>query len=92
MATSILPAGFVDLEPSVVEWALASECERAVKRIETVTDRLRSFHDAVLARIHDIIRYFNRLPNDPDAWRRCSWRQRLPSISVGPRPTSKTRS
>jgi len=47
--------------------ALPTERERAVKRVETEIGRLRSFHDAVRPRIHDIIRYFNQLPNDPYA-------------------------
>ena len=67
MTSSSLPAEFSDLEPLVAEWALPTERERAVKRIATEIGRLRSFHDAVLLRIHDIIRYFNQLPNDPDA-------------------------
>ena len=67
MTTSSLPAEFSDLEPLVAEWALATERERAVKRVETEIGRLRSFHDTVLPRIHDIICYFNQLPNDPDA-------------------------
>lgn len=64
--TSSLPADFSDLAPLAAEWALATERERAVKRVETEIGRLRSFHDAVLPRIHDIIRYFNQLPNDPE--------------------------
>jgi hypothetical protein len=67
MTASSLPAEFADLQPLVAEWALATERERAVKRIETDIDLLIAFHDAVLPRIHDIIRYFNQLPNDPDA-------------------------
>lgn len=67
MTTSSLPAEFSDLAPLIAEWALPTERERAVKRVETEIGRLRSFHDAVFPRIHDIIRYFNQLPNDPDA-------------------------
>jgi hypothetical protein len=67
MASTTLPAEFAELAPLAAEWALATERERAVKRVETPIERLRSLHDAVLPRIHDIIRYFNQLPNDPGA-------------------------
>jgi hypothetical protein len=67
MADLSLPDGFSELTPLVAEWALPTERERAVKRVETEIGRLRSFHDAVFPRIHDIIGYFNRLPNDPEA-------------------------
>jgi len=67
MADTTLPAEFAELTPFVAEWALPTERERATKRVETPIGRLTTFHDAVLPRIHDIISYFNRLPNDPDA-------------------------
>jgi hypothetical protein len=67
MSDPSLPAEFSELTPLVAEWALATERERATKRVETPIGRLKAFHDAVLPRIHDIIRYFNRMPNDPDA-------------------------
>jgi hypothetical protein len=67
MTATTLPAEFADLEPMAAEWALPTERELAIKRIETEIGRLRSFHDAVLLRIHDMIRYFNRLPNDPES-------------------------
>src|SRR5262249_47994891 len=66
MTMSSLPSEFADLQPLVGEWALATERERAVKRVDTPIGQLRSFHDAVLPRIHDIVRYFNQLPNNPD--------------------------
>jgi hypothetical protein len=67
MSDMTLPAAFSELAPLVPEWALATERERAVKRVETEIGRLKAFHDAVYPRIHDIIRYFNALPNDPEA-------------------------
>lgn len=67
MSALSLPAQFSDLASLVAEWALPTERERAVKRIDTEIGRLRSFHDAMLPRIRDIIGYFNQLPNDPDA-------------------------
>ena len=66
MTDATLPAEFSELSPLVAEWALPTERERAVKRVETEIGRLKAFHDAVFPRIHDIIRYFNQLPNDPD--------------------------
>ena len=66
MTSSSLPAEFSDLEPLVAEWALPTERERVVKRVATEIGRLRSFHDAVLLHTHDIIRYFNRLSNNPE--------------------------
>ena len=67
MGEMTLPAKFSELAPLVAEWALATERERAVKRVETEIGRLKAFHDAVYPCIHDIIRYFNGLPNDPEA-------------------------
>ena len=67
MSASLLPAEFADLQPLVAEWALATERERAVKRVETDIEIQQAFHAAVLPRIHDIIYYFNQLPNDPAA-------------------------
>jgi hypothetical protein len=67
MGETTLPAEFAELAPLAAEWALATERERATKRVETPIVRLKAFHDAVFPRIHDIIGYFNRLPNDPDA-------------------------
>jgi hypothetical protein len=66
MSTS-LPAEFSDLQVLVAEWALPTERERAVKRVETPIERLRAFHGEVRPRIHDILRYFNQFPNDPAA-------------------------
>jgi hypothetical protein len=65
MSAQSLPADFSDLAHLVTDWALPSERECAIKRVETDIARLRSFHDAVLPRIHDIIQYLNQLPNDP---------------------------
>jgi len=67
MTEHLLPAEFSDLAYLVTEWALPTEGECAVKRVETDIGRLRSFHDAVLPRIHHIIQYLNQLPNDPAA-------------------------
>jgi hypothetical protein len=67
MTAHSLPAEFSDLEYLVPDWALATERERAIKRVETDIGRLRSFHDAVAPHIHAIIRYLNQLPNDPAA-------------------------
>jgi hypothetical protein len=67
MTARSVPAEFSELAHLAAEWALPTERDRAIKRVETDIGRLRSFHDAVLPRIHDIIRYLNRLPNDPAA-------------------------
>jgi hypothetical protein len=67
MADTTLPVEFSELAPLVADWSLATERERATKRVETPIARLTAFHDAVLPRIHDIMGYFNRLPNDPEA-------------------------
>jgi hypothetical protein len=63
----VLPKDFLDLAPLVAEWSLATEKERAVKRVETDIGRLKGFHDAVRPRIEAIIAYLNTFPNDPDA-------------------------
>jgi hypothetical protein len=66
MAMSSLPAAFSDLAPLVVEWALPTERERALKCVETDIEQLKIFHDAMFPRIHEIARCFNPPPNDPN--------------------------
>lgn len=62
-----LPAAFAMLEPYVAEWALRGEKARAQKRVSTPIEVLRAFQQALLPHLEPMIRYFNTLPNDPDA-------------------------
>ena len=63
----LLPAEFAELAPWVAEWSIRTEKERALKRVSSSIEVLRAFHAAVSPRLEDMFKYFNTLPNDPDA-------------------------
>ena len=63
----LLPEAFADLAPWVAEWSIRTEKARAEKRVSTPIAVLRAFHAALLPRLEPMIRYFNTLPNDPEA-------------------------
>ncbi|MBC7469683.1 MAG: hypothetical protein H7322_10195 [Ramlibacter sp.] len=63
----LLPEAFADLAPWVAEWSIRTEKARAEKRVSTPIAVLREFHAALLPRLEPMIRYFNTLPNDPEA-------------------------
>jgi hypothetical protein len=62
-----LPEAFADLEPWIAEWSIRTEQDRAHKRVSTPIAVLREFQAATLPRLEAMIRYFNTLPNDPQA-------------------------
>jgi hypothetical protein len=69
MTEPLLPQEFAEFEPLLADWSFATQKARAVKRVHTDIRILKGFHDAIYPRIHDIITYFNRLPNDPEMLR-----------------------
>ncbi|MFM9993015.1 MAG: hypothetical protein ACKVOY_16405 [Burkholderiaceae bacterium] len=62
-----LPQEFADIDQFVQEWSLSFEQARAVKRLASSIDELRTFHSAMFPRLDAIIDYLNRFPNDPSA-------------------------
>jgi hypothetical protein len=63
----LLPEAFAELAPWVADWSIRTEKGRAEKRVSTPIAVLREFHAAVSPRLEDMFKYFNTLPNDPDA-------------------------
>ena len=61
--TKPLPEEFHDLEP-YVDWALATETERMHKRMASSMKELRTFYDAMLARMNAIVEYLKQFPAD----------------------------
>jgi hypothetical protein len=57
-----LPKGFSDLEPFLAEWNLASERDRYQKRLSKSLQELRVFYDAIIPRMHDVMRYLQGFP------------------------------
>jgi hypothetical protein len=58
-----LPAQFGDLV-QYIEWALPTERARNRKRLVSSMDEIRSFYDAMLARIEAALEYLNTFPLD----------------------------
>jgi hypothetical protein len=56
-----LPKHFSDLEP-FVEWCVPTEAQRIAMRLERSDEALRSFYNAMLPRLDDIVRYLNQFP------------------------------
>jgi hypothetical protein len=56
-----LPAAFQDLEP-FLDWALATETERMQKRMTSSMTEIRTFYDAMLARMDAIVEYLKQFP------------------------------
>jgi hypothetical protein len=64
MTEAPLPPPFADLSRYVGDWALPSEKARFEKRVGSSLQDVRSFNDAMYARIDDIIVYLNQFPLD----------------------------
>lgn len=62
MTTNRLPAGFQDLEPYVGAWAIDNEKDRYLKLHRAQIEDVRTFYNAVFARIDDIIDRLNQTP------------------------------
>ena len=61
MSEGGLPKRFSDLEP-FVEWCLPTEARRIAMRLDHSDEELRSFYNAMLPRLDDIVGYLNRFP------------------------------
>ena len=64
MAEPRLPSGFADLEPFVDRWCLATERERYAQRLVSPIEEMKSFYDAMLARVDAALAHCDRFPLD----------------------------
>ena len=60
MAEALLPEGFENLAP-FVDWALEPERARTAKKVEVSMEELRTFYDAMMPRLEEIIAYLDGL-------------------------------
>ena len=61
MNAQLLPAPFQDLAP-YLEWSIATERERMVKREATAMPEIIDFHKQMSARLEEIVTYLNQYP------------------------------
>lgn len=54
---NVLPNGFQELEPFVADWARPTFCERYGQRLANSYAELKTFYDAILPRMDDIMRH-----------------------------------
>lgn len=59
MRASRLPAEFASLEP-YVGWSLESERERVERKFASSADEIRSFYDAMMGQINELLDYFDK--------------------------------
>jgi hypothetical protein len=64
MTTSLLPAGFEELEPFVADWAKPTRAERYDTRLSKTIDELVEFYDAIAPRAEDAIAYLDTIALD----------------------------
>jgi len=64
MTTSLLPAGFEELEPFVADWAKPTRAERYDTRLSKTIDELVEFYDAVAPRAEEAIAYLDTIALD----------------------------
>jgi hypothetical protein len=62
VAEAYLPTEFSDLEPFAATWCLATESERWTQRMNTSIEEMRSFYDAVFARMDAMLAYCDSFP------------------------------
>jgi hypothetical protein len=62
MTANLLPNGFPELEPYVAGWAIDNEKDRYLKLHRSELEDVRTFYNAVFARIDDIIDRLNQTP------------------------------
>jgi hypothetical protein len=62
--TSVLPAGFGDLEHYVDAWSLKGQRARYNRMLEVDIQALRQFYQTMLPRMDAIITHLNRFPLD----------------------------
>ena len=72
MSSSLLPKKFKDLEVFVDEWALVTESERVKKRYSTSMEEIKSFYDAMVPQLEELLEYLNQFSLDelPEAEQR----------------------
>src|SRR5688572_10673527 len=70
----LLPAAFAELEP-FIEWAIPTEKERYLKRLNTSMDEMREFYDAIVIRADDARKYLDHsdYPDLPPEALRLLW-------------------
>ena len=61
MAEALLPEGFEDLAP-YAGWALEPERARTEKKVESSMEELRTFYDAAMPRLEEIMAYLDGVP------------------------------
>jgi selenocysteine lyase/cysteine desulfurase len=59
-----LPAGFAELEPFVVEWAVARSSERASKRWASDMDEINGFYVAMLSHLESALDHLDAFDLD----------------------------
>ena len=64
MTTSLLPAGFEELEPFVADWAKPTRAERYETRLSKTIDELVEFYDAIAPRAEEAIAYLDTIALD----------------------------
>ncbi len=64
MTTTLLPAGFADLEPFAAKWSLATEQDRYTERLASSMDEIQAFYDAVTPRADEAMAYCDKFPLD----------------------------
>ena len=57
-----LPSGFSSLESFVPEWALSNERDRYLKLHQSTLDQLKTFYDAMLPRMDEIMEFLKTQP------------------------------
>ncbi|MET0728668.1 MAG: hypothetical protein ABWZ76_10275 [Acidimicrobiales bacterium] len=55
--STLLPAGFADLEPFAAAWCLRTEPERWAQRLASSMEEMQAFYDACFTRAGDAIDY-----------------------------------
>ena len=63
MPKSLLPAQFHELERWMA-WSLATEKERSAKRQASSMDDIKTFYNAMLARMEEVLPYLEQFPVD----------------------------
>jgi hypothetical protein len=59
-AERLLPVPFADLE-GVIEWAIPTERERYLKRLDSSMEELQAFYDVIAPRVSDARDYLDQL-------------------------------
>lgn len=59
---SQLPADFKELEPFVSAWALGSAKQRHMQRLNSTSEQLVQFYDAILPEMHRLLAVLDQYP------------------------------